>query len=162
MICTRCSEPIEKGERYYRTGKGSHHEQCQGDLAGAPGRAAFENIKLRSELEESRIENAQLCEKLAAAQRSEDIPGLAQRAAKAETKLAAAGGLLVAAMNFVGAEHAVFGGPAGSGSCSLAAHDALLQAARSYVAARNAVDDNEEFEEEVYADDASGIMDVRR
>ena len=96
---------------------------------------ALDLLAARAEIGELRIENAQICEKLAASQRGEDIPGLAQRAAKAETKLSAAGGLIVAAMNFVGAEHAVFGGPSAE-SCGLAAHDVLLRAARSYDAAR--------------------------
>jgi hypothetical protein len=39
------------------------------------------------DLDELRIENAQLCEKLAAAQRGEDIPGLVRRIAKAEREL---------------------------------------------------------------------------
>jgi hypothetical protein len=42
------------------------------------------------ELDELRIENGQICEKLAAAQRGEDIPGLVGRIAKAERELALA------------------------------------------------------------------------
>lgn len=28
MLCTKCNEPIKKGEKYYRTKKGPHHDIC--------------------------------------------------------------------------------------------------------------------------------------
>jgi hypothetical protein len=44
--------------------------------------------KAERELDELRIENGQICEKLVSAQRGEDIPGLVRRIAKAERELA--------------------------------------------------------------------------
>jgi hypothetical protein len=44
-------------------------------------------LDARRERDDLRIENAQLCEKLAEAQRGEDIPGLVKRIAEAEREL---------------------------------------------------------------------------
>ena len=30
MTCTKCGRRIEKGEKFYRTVKGPHHESCSG------------------------------------------------------------------------------------------------------------------------------------
>jgi hypothetical protein len=64
--------------------RGSHPDvtYCAGN-----NEFARDVISLMRERDELRIENAQLCEKLAAAQRGEDIPGLVQRIAKAEREL---------------------------------------------------------------------------
>jgi hypothetical protein len=62
---------------------------------------------LALDLMDARIENAQICEKLAAAQRGEDIPGLVKRIAEAERELALARPVVEAATNALIAYFAV-------------------------------------------------------
>jgi hypothetical protein len=83
----------------------SEQRISEAELAGMkPENRLEEALRLdlldaRQQRDELRIENAQLCEKLAAAQRGEDITGLVKRIAKAERELALARPVVEAARN---------------------------------------------------------------